>query len=63
MTLEYTAHTYPPGDPELVEDPYGGSPVWLVTRHDDVSEVLSDPRLAMGPAPHRAGWMSTPRCW
>ncbi|MEU2721607.1 cytochrome P450 family protein [Streptomyces smyrnaeus] len=55
MTLEYTAHTYPPGDPELVEDPYGGSPVWLVTRHDDVSEVLSDPRLAMGPAPPPGG--------
>jgi len=31
----------------MLADPFGGEPVWLVTRHEDVSAVLTDRRLVM----------------
>ncbi|NGO72790.1 cytochrome P450 family protein [Streptomyces boncukensis] len=49
MTIEYTSQAYPPQAPRQIEDPFGGDPVWLVTRHDDVSAVLADRRLVMNP--------------
>jgi cytochrome P450 len=47
MTIEQTSHEYSPSDPELVDDPYGGSPLWIITRHDDVSAVLADRRFVV----------------
>ncbi|MFF3390025.1 cytochrome P450 [Streptomyces sp. NPDC002669] len=37
-----------PGPPRLVELP-NGTPVWLVTRYDDVHQVLTDPRFGRSP--------------
>jgi cytochrome P450 len=52
MTIERTSYHHPrrPGDPELVDDPYGGGRFWLVTRHEDVSAVLTDRRFAINSA-------------
>ncbi|MFJ2264627.1 cytochrome P450 [Streptomyces sp. NPDC087844] len=47
MTIGHTVRGFPLDDPVLVEDPYGGSPVWIVTRYDEVSAVVTDPRFAM----------------
>jgi cytochrome P450 len=47
LALEHTSHRYPPGEPRKLADPFGGDPVWLVTRHEDVSAVLTDRRLVM----------------
>jgi cytochrome P450 len=37
-----------PGPPRLTELP-NGTPVWLVTRYDDVHQVLTDPRFGRSP--------------
>ncbi|MDK0517667.1 cytochrome P450 [Streptomyces sp. ML-6] len=37
-----------PGPPRLIELP-NGTPVWLVTRYDDVHQVLTDPRFGRSP--------------
>ncbi|MFF2014146.1 cytochrome P450 [Streptomyces sp. NPDC058195] len=37
-----------PGPPRLTELP-DGTPVWLVTRYDDVHQVLTDPRFGRSP--------------
>ncbi|MEL5954279.1 cytochrome P450 [Streptomyces sp. CLV115] len=37
-----------PGPPRLIELP-NGTPVWLVTRYDDVHQVLSDPHFERAP--------------
>lgn len=37
-----------PGPPRLIELP-NGTPVWLVTRYDDVHQVLTDPRFGRAP--------------
>ncbi|MGW1427483.1 cytochrome P450 [Streptomyces sp. NPDC002431] len=42
-----------PGPPRLVELP-NGAPVWLVTRYDDVHQVLTDPRFGRSPV-HEPG--------
>ncbi|MFI1831103.1 cytochrome P450 [Streptomyces sp. NPDC020412] len=47
MDIGHTSRAHPPGDPVQIEDPYGGDPVWIVTRHDDVAAVVTDPRFVM----------------
>ncbi|MBO1416586.1 cytochrome P450 [Streptomyces sp. FH025] len=50
-----------PGPPRLAALPTG-TPVWLVSRHADVRQVLTDPRLGRAPlyAPDAPPIMSTP---
>ncbi|GAA2100730.1 cytochrome P450 [Streptomyces albiaxialis] len=45
MAVEHASHRFSPAAPELVEDPFGGSPVWMLTRHDDVTAMLGDRRF------------------
>jgi cytochrome P450 len=47
MTLEHVPDHYPPNAPELAKDPFGGRPVWMITRHEDVNAVVTDRRLVM----------------
>lgn len=47
MTHDHASDRYPPNAPELMEDPFGGHPAWIITRHDDVNAVVTDRRLVM----------------
>ena len=47
MTHDHASNRYPPNAPALMEDPFGGHPAWVITRHDDVNAVITDRRLVM----------------
>lgn len=45
MAIAHGTHSYVPDAPRLVKNPFGGAPVWKLTRYDDVSAMLVDRRF------------------